>query len=311
MTRIVKPIISYLSSLGIRLSIFLDDVKVNAATQQLAWEHYQKTKEVFQRAGFVISAEKSDVFSDVSQQKQYLGFIMCSITMTARASDDKLSSVFSFIRDFLPHERIAVKDLAKIAGKIASLRPALGFFVLLTSRSAYASIAQHVDRFGWSGYTVLSSETRRELDLFLEYATSLNGYPLLQDYRQQSIQSFISSSHAFAGDASAVGACAYSIQSPSKHFFQTQFSEDEVGLSSGHRELLTLKKAVLSGLVPSSTSVVWYTDSLNLVSFWEKGSSKIDIQFDVIETLLYCKDCLLYTSPSPRDRQKSRMPSSA
>ena len=25
----------------------------------------------------------------------------------------------------------------------------------------------------------------------------------------------------------------------------------------------------------------------------------------------YCMDCLLYTSPSPRDRQKSRMPSSA
>ena len=24
-----------------------------------------------------------------------------------------------------------------------------------------------------------------------------------------------------------------------------------------------------------------------------------------------CRDCLLYTSPSPRDRQKSRMPSSA
>ena len=26
---------------------------------------------------------------------------------------------------------------------------------------------------------------------------------------------------------------------------------------------------------------------------------------------LWCKNCLLYTSPSPRDRQKSRMPSSA
>ena len=25
----------------------------------------------------------------------------------------------------------------------------------------------------------------------------------------------------------------------------------------------------------------------------------------------WCYDCLLYTSPSPRDRQKSRMPSSA
>ena len=30
---------------------------------------------------------------------------------------------------------------------------------------------------------------------------------------------------------------------------------------------------------------------------------------DLIATLL--KNCLLYTSPSPRDRQKSRMPSSA
>ena len=27
--------------------------------------------------------------------------------------------------------------------------------------------------------------------------------------------------------------------------------------------------------------------------------------------VLLCRSCLLYTSPSPRDRQKSRMPSSA
>ena len=29
------------------------------------------------------------------------------------------------------------------------------------------------------------------------------------------------------------------------------------------------------------------------------------------ESIALFKDCLLYTSPSPRDRQKSRMPSSA
>ena len=115
---------------------------------------------------------------------------------------------------------MSIKDLAKIAGKIASLRPALGFFILLTTRSAYARIAQHVDQFGWSGYTTLTEVIHRELNLFLDYASSLNGYPLLQDYRQQSIQSLLSSSHSFAGDASAVGACAYSIQSPSKNFFK-------------------------------------------------------------------------------------------
>ena len=63
-----------------------------------------------------------------------------------------------------------------------------------------------------------------------------------------------------------------------------------MSLSSGHRELLTLKKAVLSDFIPPSTSAVWFTDSANLVSFWEKGSSKVDIQFDIVETLLHCKD---------------------
>ena len=35
-----------------------------------------------------------------------------------------------------------------------------------------------------------------------------------------------------------------------------------------------------------------------------KGSAGLDLRACI-------KDCLLYTSPSPRDRQKSRMPSSA
>ena len=33
--------------------------------------------------------------------------------------------------------------------------------------------------------------------------------------------------------------------------------------------------------------------------------------FDLESNDDICKNCLLYTSPSPRDRQKSRMPSSA
>ena len=37
---------------------------------------------------------------------------------------------------------------------------------------------------------------------------------------------------------------------------------------------------------------------VDLFNEWKKITSEID-------------DCLLYTSPSPRDRQKSRMPSSA
>ena len=55
------------------------------------------------------------------------------------------------------------------------------------------------------------------------------------------------------------------------------------------------------------------------IGFWDKLEEDEDLQDLFIETLqhkaqggnIYFLDCLLYTSPSPRDRQKSRMPSSA
>ena len=42
------------------------------------------------------------------------------------------------------------------------------------------------------------------------------------------------------------------------------------------------------------------TEDVNFVPAYEEAMEKIE-----------AKICLLYTSPSPRDRQKSRMPSSA
>ena len=48
---------------------------------------------------------------------------------------------------------------------------------------------------------------------------------------------------------------------------------------------------------------------LNLEKLQELAVSHAIRLGDIIETLFLI--CLLYTSPSPRDRQKSRMPSSA
>ena len=40
-----------------------------------------------------------------------------------------------------------------------------------------------------------------------------------------------------------------------------------------------------------------------------QGTKQINMQSKIVEGL--CKRCLLYTSPSPRDVEESRMPSSA
>ena len=56
--------------------------------------------------------------------------------------------------------------------------------------------------------------------------------------------------------------------------------------------------------VTISDECPWLEDSNDAMLVAEK----LNIPFKVVDL---SKDCLLYTSPSPRDRQKSRMPSSA
>ena len=53
-----------------------------------------------------------------------------------------------------------------------------------------------------------------------------------------------------------------------------------------------------------------YEATANLTNCSCGGILDIIYDYDYIKKNL-TKDCLLYTSPSPRDRQKSRMPSSA
>ena len=45
--------------------------------------------------------------------------------------------------------------------------------------------------------------------------------------------------------------------------------------------------------------------------FWMSGQTKVEGWHVTDSAIALFQDCLLYTSPSPRDRQKSRMPSSA
>ena len=66
-----------------------------------------------------------------------------------------------------------------------------------------------------------------------------------------------------------------------------------------------LKNTVLTG---KTEEIKWRIHHINIVSKLLDENKK-----EIIKSLFVDlgKSCLLYTSPSPRDREKSRMPSSA
>ena len=59
--------------------------------------------------------------------------------------------------------------------------------------------------------------------------------------------------------------------------------------------------------VTISKECPWLEDSYDAMLVCEK----LKIPFQTVDLSKEYKDCLLYTSPSPRDRTRSRMPSSA
>ena len=54
-----------------------------------------------------------------------------------------------------------------------------------------------------------------------------------------------------------------------------------------------------------------YIDETKRVSFKYDGKTYFGYEGDTLASALLANGCLLYTSPSPRDVEESRMPSSA
>ena len=79
-----------------------------------------------------------------------------------------------------------------------------------------------------------------------------------------------------------------------------KFSDHGKGKASGVLDYLLKEKGVKGALVPRAHAKVLYGDPVLTEQLINTTSHKTKY-----------KSCLLYTSPSPRDRTRSRMPSSA
>ena len=64
--------------------------------------------------------------------------------------------------------------------------------------------------------------------------------------------------------------------------------------------------------LPHRLGAFGFTDQVDMVvAAFDCGFALFNIVTGAVQWLVQPKDCLLYTSPSPRDRTRSRMPSSA
>jgi hypothetical protein len=157
MTKVMKPLSAYISQLGIRHSIYLDDGRIVAPSKVQAAEDLDTVFSILKAAGWTIASHKSDSVSSVSQIKNYLGFKIDSLQMKVFLQPQKEVAIRSIVREFITfkNKTIRVKFLAKVLGKIISCSPALGQIPLIFARQGYWALEQTVELQGWSAKLVV------------------------------------------------------------------------------------------------------------------------------------------------------------
>ena len=117
-TKLLKPVLSFLRQRGIRLIAYLDDFLIMAESKQLALQHAATTLNILEGLGFVINYQKSLLIP--SQQIEFLGYIVNSVSMSLSLPKDKLKKVQNHCQKLLHNPLTTVRELSKVLGLLSS-----------------------------------------------------------------------------------------------------------------------------------------------------------------------------------------------
>ncbi len=325
-TKIMKPIVSYITALNIRFSIYIDDGRITANSEEEIEKARVAVYNAVTKAGWAIAVEKSDAFKDWSKRKRYLGFDIDSEQMKVYAPLKKIEKIEEEFGNVAQLRFIPVKRLASLLGKILSLEPSHGMLVRVATRAAYDVLSNHTDNYGWKGYVLLTDSARIELEFCLRHLRSANGSLIKTSLTEVRLETLIDNpvttrdripNHPkgemfLVSDASQVKAFAYNLSSGNNHSTEVDvlFTWQQQNMSSTARELLALLFTLQSWKASASLSgvnVYWATDSQSATFCIERGSRKQQIQEIIFEITTICKDLDVHITPIHLLREDPRI----
>ena len=331
-TKLLKPVVAYLHVRGIRNSIFIDDGRILAKSEREAESARKTAYQVLEKAGWTLENLKSDGENQANQIKEYLGFVINTITMTVQLKADRREAIKQDVQKTLSHKSkpIHVKELAKTLGKMVATEPALGTMPLMAARAAYIQLDRTTEELGWNSYLKMNEETTAGLTFFNKNMASFDNTVIRTARTEISVLSIIgppdkflktgfvanhaktNSKEIWASDASGFATCSYSIKSKKDLYFRGTLSIEEQKLSSGHRELLAVSQTLQNYYKEwedksDSTTLYWLTDSENLVKFLTKGSGKPHIQQEIFKVMVICQTLQIRIVPIHLRREDPRI----
>lgn len=122
-TKLLKPVVSTLRKLGIRLVLYLDDMLIMAKHREEAKSHLATIMDLLLSLGFIINLKKS-VLSP-TQELEFLGFVLRSREMTIALPTQKLLTLKKTAKRMMEREETTIQDLACLVGMMVAAHPGI------------------------------------------------------------------------------------------------------------------------------------------------------------------------------------------
>jgi hypothetical protein len=166
--RVLKPVISFLIQNRIPVTLYIDDGLLVGPSKARVIRRYKFALDVFDKAGLLISFEKSSLPEDASTRVEFLGVCIDTERTYVYATPQKikdLREVITIVQRACGS--VPVRKLASLVGKLVSLEVAFGPAILVGTRIMSIQVSEVSEQFGWErGLVVLSDNSRTTEESF-------------------------------------------------------------------------------------------------------------------------------------------------
>jgi hypothetical protein len=308
--RVLKSVMSFLIQNGIPVTLYIDDGLLVGPSKARVMRRFKFALDVFDKAGLLISFEKSSLPEDASTKVEFLGVCIDTERMCVYAPTQKVKDLREAIAVVQRvYDSVPVRKLASLVGKLVSLEVAFGPAILVGTRIVAIQISDVSDHFGWErGFVVLSSDSRAALKKVSASLDLWNGHPMPTPASEISLNSVLAfedpagtarkipnrklfpTQFPMASDASETTVASYGLSGRLKDFQFTQaLLPHEVAELSTHREMSAVLKTLLCCQkqlrMTSPTTLWWLTDSDNVARIFRRGNGDLALMRLALQVL--------------------------
>ena len=290
-TKLLRPLIKKWRGEGIRSVIFIDDGIFGSESKRITAYACLKIREDLENAGFTINEEKSTLYPH--QVGKWLGFHIDMKNFTLSVPLSKIEKLQESLKSNLNEPITTARKIAKLAGSIIAMGPAIGPLTRLFTRNMYRFI---YDCPTWDKPRSMQRAVTEEMLFWKENLNHVNGYAIKAKHACTKIIYTDASDHAYGG---------FILEKLGNKIAHGEFVDAEEGESSTYRELAAVKY-VLQGFkyVLAHQRILWHSDNINATKIINVGSSKNHLQSLALEIHKLClqSDIQIVSKWIPREQ---------